>query len=168
MKAVSVTLTSKFLRNTFIRSIALMLVLMVAAGCGGGGRSGGGGSGGPNTSIDGFIQRYVQYTKERNSEALANMYTDPADLTEFGHTRRLTRAEIKAQFDMVFTITTTVYDSQARNVSATVSGDTATVQFTWMQDVYNSALGQRVKTEGDKTWILKRIGGQWYISHEKS
>jgi len=166
-------MTTRFLRTTAFQVSVLVFILFVAAGCGGGGRSGGGLGGGgagpgPEATIDAFIARYVQHTKDRNSAALADMYTEPAEWTDVAGTRQLSRAEIKAQFDTVYSIVTTVYDSQAKDVSATVSGDTATVRFTWFQDVYNSVLEQRVQSEGDIIWTLKRIGGQWFIAHAQS
>lgn len=112
------------------------------------------------------MARYVQYTKERDAQALADMYTDPADWTELGVTQSLSRAEIKTLFEGVFLVVTEVYDSRVYDVDATVSGDTAVVEFTWMQDVYNSVLEQRLQSQGAKTWTLQRIGGQWYISHD--
>ena len=121
----------------------------------------------PDRSIDDFIARYVKLTKEKDSQGLAAMYTDPAEWTDVTGTRSLTRAEIKDLFDATYSIVSTVYDSQAKDVTITVSGSSAVVQFTWMQDVHNTVLGQRVKTEGSMTWSLERVGGKWYITEAK-
>lgn len=118
-------------------------------------------------SIDAFLERYVQLTKEMDSAALAAMYTDPAEWTDFlGTTSTLSRAQIQAQFDSSYMIVTKVYDSRVRDVTVSVSGDTAVVELTWYQDVENAVLG-RVQSEGRMVWSLTRIDGNWYIARSE-
>ena len=85
-----------------------VLLLVIVTGCAGGG--GGGSSPSPSSpdrSIDDFIARYVKLTKEKDSQGLAAMYTDPAEWTDVTGTRSLTRAEIKDLFDATYSIVST-------------------------------------------------------------
>lgn len=99
---------------------------------------------------------------------MALMYTEPAQWTEGpAGTQELSRAEIKAMLDATYLIATTIYASEARDLKITVSGDSATVEFTWFQDVWNAMLGQRATSQGEITWLLERVAGVWYIAHSK-
>lgn len=147
----------------------LVLILVVVVGCtGGGGKSSSPLPPRSDRSIDDFIARYVKLTKERDSQALAAMYTDPAEMVEMGVAQTLSRAELKDHFDAVFAVVSTVYDSQAKDVVVTVTGNSAVVEFTWFQDVENAFLGKRVKSEGHALWSLTRVGGEWYIARAES
>ncbi len=145
----------------FGTSLCLVLLVMVV-GCGGSSTAVK-----SDLDIDAFIQKYVDRSKARDSQGLADMFTDPANWTDPTGTKSLSRAEIKDQFDSMFDIVTTIYDMEATDVEATISSNVATVQFAWKQDVENAFLG-RVQSEGKMTWQLQRIAGQWFIAHAQT
>lgn len=121
-----------------------------------------------HTAIETFVHKYAKHAKEQETEEMALMYTEPAQWTEGpAGTQELSRAEIKAMLDATYLIATTIYASEARDLKITVSGDSATVEFTWFQDVWNAVLGQRATSQGEITWLLERVAGVWYIAHSK-
>lgn len=95
------------------------------------------------------------------------MFTDPATWIDPTGTQELSREDIKALFDGMFSIVTEIYHMEARGIETTVSGDTATVQFQWEQDVENAVLG-RTQSSGSMKWSVRRIGGQWYINQAQT
>src|SRR5690554_1222838 len=144
--------------------VGVLILLVAVAGC----TSGGGGPA-PKSDpdVDALIRRYIERSIARDSQGLADMFTDPAKWTDPTGTQDSSRAKMKDLFDMMFDVVIDIYAMEATNVRSTVSGDDATVQFTGKQDVENAFLG-RVQSEVDTTWQLKRIAGQWYIAHAQT
>lgn len=122
----------------------------------------------PDASIEALLEAHVRFAKERNAKALASLYTDPAEWVELtGAVSTLSRDEIEAQYLTALAVVTHVYDTYVRDVSITVSGDTATVEYTWYQDVENAVLG-RVQSEGHNIWSLVRVNGNWLVAKAES
>lgn len=143
--------------------LCLLLLVSIIGYTGGSGSA----SVNSNADIDELIQRYVERSMARDAQGLADLFTDPAQWTDPTGVQSLTRAQIKTQFDAMYAIVTTIYDMDVGGVSVTVSGNTATVQFSWSQDVENAFLG-RVQSAGSMTWQLQRIAGMWYIAHAQT
>ena len=164
-----------------LRRLRLLVVLLAAVtaftACVGGssrGPAASAGSGsGSGAGPEAVIYAYNERSKEKDLEGMADLFTYPAvfsaavpGLEENLEQTIANRDELIAYFrDEVFAYIGTIYDMQVTILDTQIAGDTAIIEVEASQDVENLALARRATALVRNVVQLKRIGGQWYISH---
>lgn len=121
----------------------------------------------PHSDIEALVQAYIERSMAGDSQALADMYTEPATWIDPTGSRTLNRSEIKRQFDMMYEVVSAIYEMEAHDLNISVDGSAATVRFAWSQVVENAFLG-RMRSEGATAWELQWIEGKWYIARAQT
>src|SRR5690554_5705920 len=165
-----------------LRRLGLLVVLLAAvmafAACVGGSSRGpaaiAGAGSGSGAGPEAVIYAYNERSKEKDLEGMADLFTYPAVfsaavpglLEEDLEQTIANRDELIAYFrDEVFAYIGTIYDMQVTILDTQIAGDTAIIEVEASQDVENLALARRATALVRNVVQLKRIGGQWYISH---